>query len=169
MRLVKIEKTSTGFALDPNAYLDKLPDLRAQLPPGAWAFASDPEHYDHHSERCVKDLKLVALAADVDGDADDGALRVRFAFNDVAPEQLTIRYEDASSVLIHSDADARMKAYGAERKGLMHRLGPVQLDEVMPHPDGCEHEIKLIGGTIRIVCADLVASWISRPAAESAP
>jgi len=57
MELVKIEKTSTGFSIDPNPYLDVLAELRGELPPGAWSFVSDSGHYDFYSERCVKDLR----------------------------------------------------------------------------------------------------------------
>jgi hypothetical protein len=38
------------------------------------------------------------------------------------------------------------------------RLGEVILDEVLPHPDGCAHEIACHSGAITIVCRDLDAS-----------
>jgi hypothetical protein len=42
--------------IDPTAYLEQLPSFEAEFPPGAWAFASDPGHYDFYATKCVKDL-----------------------------------------------------------------------------------------------------------------
>ena len=44
--------------LSPLDYLAALPELAPKLPPGARAFATDPQHYDFSSRRCVKDLTL---------------------------------------------------------------------------------------------------------------
>lgn len=56
MKHVRVEATGTGNFLDPDAYLGLLPTLVGALPPGARAFAADPDHYDFFSRRCVKDL-----------------------------------------------------------------------------------------------------------------
>ncbi|MFE3175260.1 hypothetical protein ACFXPA_27100 [Amycolatopsis sp. NPDC059090] len=58
MKHVRVEATGTGNYLDPRAYLGLLPGLSAELPPGARAFAADPDHYNFHGARCVKDLVL---------------------------------------------------------------------------------------------------------------
>ncbi|MEV5843613.1 hypothetical protein AB0M32_16790 [Streptomyces sp. NPDC051985] len=47
--------------LDPARYLDHLPSISGDLPPGARAFATDADHYDFRSRRCVKDLMLRAV------------------------------------------------------------------------------------------------------------
>lgn len=51
-------------ALDPSPYLSCLPSISGDLPPGARAFATDTDHYDFHSRRCVKDLTLRAVRGD---------------------------------------------------------------------------------------------------------
>jgi hypothetical protein len=157
MELVKIEKTSTGFSIDPNPYLDVLAELRGELPPGAWSFVSDSGHYDFYSERCVKDLRPISIS--VGGAGDDYSVMIRFAFNSFAPEQLHIRYSGVSVLLVKMDDGSTASNHVSS--GLLRQLGPVLLDEVMPHEYGCVHEIKLTGGQIRVVCADLQAEWIS--------
>ncbi|MER7843953.1 hypothetical protein ABTZ03_08385 [Kitasatospora sp. NPDC096077] len=161
MQLVRIERTATGFALDPRPYLARLPALRPELPPGAEAFATDPAHYDFASERCVKDLKLASLVVTED------AVVLRCSFNDVAPEQLVIRYTGVTALLI--EAAPPTGAGGPTgpdgQDGLRERLGPLQLDEVLPHPHGCTHELGHIGGTVRITAGDLTATWLPRPPA----
>ncbi|MFJ4183675.1 hypothetical protein [Kitasatospora sp. NPDC089509] len=155
MQLVRIERTATGFALDPRPYLARLPALRPELPSGAEAFATDPAHYDFASERCVKDLKLASLVATED------AVVLRCSFNDVAPEQLVIRYTGVTALLI----EAAPPTDSSAPDGLRERLGPLQLDEVLPHPHGCTHELGHIGGTVRITAADLTAAWLPCPPA----
>jgi hypothetical protein len=41
--------------ISPQAYLDRLPELRAALPEGAAAYAAERGHYDFGSPRCVHD------------------------------------------------------------------------------------------------------------------
>ncbi|WP_251023661.1 hypothetical protein [Streptomyces sp. ISL-10] len=38
-------------------------------------------------------------------------------------------------------------------------LGTVILDEILPHRDGCSHEIACWDGNLIIVCCDLQATW----------
>ncbi|WP_260476530.1 hypothetical protein [Streptomyces sp. WAC 06783] len=38
-----------------------MPSISGDLPPGARAFATDTDHYDFRSRRCVKDLTLRAV------------------------------------------------------------------------------------------------------------
>lgn len=38
-------------------------------------------------------------------------------------------------------------------------LGTVILDGVLPHRDGCSHEIAFHNGSLAVVCRDLVAIW----------
>ncbi|MHC0434198.1 hypothetical protein ACX6XY_29120 [Streptomyces sp. O3] len=38
-------------------------------------------------------------------------------------------------------------------------LGTVILDEILPHRDGCSHEIACWDGTLTLVCRDLRATW----------
>ncbi|MEV6608086.1 hypothetical protein [Kutzneria sp. NPDC051319] len=58
MKYVKVTATATGNRLDAGTYLELLPTLVEALPPGAWAFAADPDHYDFAGRQCVKDLPL---------------------------------------------------------------------------------------------------------------
>ncbi|MEU5210108.1 hypothetical protein [Streptomyces sp. NPDC020742] len=38
--------------------------------------------------------------------------------------------------------------------------GTVILDEVLPHADGCSHEVAFRPGTLFVVCRDLTATWV---------
>lgn len=138
MKYIKIEQTEQGFSLDPTAYLDQLEAIATQLPPGAAAFAREPGHYAF-GDRCVKDLKLDRASL------VGGALELSFVGYMPEP-RLVIRYE-------------RVVSFTAVADGGADELGRVQLDEILPHESGCRHEIKLITGTVAVVCADLTAEW----------
>jgi hypothetical protein len=157
MRFVKVENTGTGFSLDPNPYLEHLDDVAGTLPPGARAYATDPDHYDFYSERCVKDLKVKSISVtDSMGIVSVDAL---FEFNEIAPERLRIRYAGVVDLRIGASP-----GWGHEYPPVMgtRRLGDVQLDEVLPHEAGCSHEIQMISGTIKVICGDLTAEWEAR-------
>lgn len=157
VRYVQVEATGTGYAFDPNPYLDHLELMRDELPAGARAFATDPDHYNVRSERCVKDLKLVTLTvADASGQL---SVQVRFQFNEVAPEVLEIGYRDVLSIDV-SVSDSGPHRYPPDAQ--TRRLSDVQLDEILPHPWGCAHEIQFIKGTITVIAADLEAGWVAR-------
>lgn len=159
MRFVRVEERDEprGFFLSATEYREQLPSLQAELPPGAWAFASNADHYDFYSERCVKDLKMLGITT---SDELDGlSVVARFSFNNFAPEQLVIRYVAVSSLSVNVGI---VGGNGGSDSDLVRQLGPLQLDEILPHAHGCEHEMKLIGGTIRVVSADLNASWVAR-------
>lgn len=134
---------------DARQYLEVLPELAERLPPGARAFATDPDHYDLYSERrCVKDLKLESTAF-----ADDltaVGLELRFRFRPGQP-LLTIAYTDLVSFTLE------VGERPAQIPGV--RLGDLALDEILPHDRGCRHEIAFHYGTIHVVAADLTATW----------
>ncbi|WP_409495883.1 hypothetical protein [Amycolatopsis sp. cmx-11-12] len=139
MEYVKIVPEPTGFFLDPAAYLERLPDLAAELPPGAARFATDPDHYSFFGDRCIKDLHLVAV--DFARENRELAVTARFSWHEGTPVVLTITYRRVEDLRLESGE------------------GPVQLDETLPHERGCRHEIQLIGGSIVVVCADFEAVW----------
>lgn len=68
-------------------------------------------------------------------------------------EDLSIRYAKVERVSLDLRANA----------GRWHRWtdeDQVILDEVLPAPEGCSHEIALHGhGRLTIACRDLVATW----------
>ncbi|MER6022155.1 hypothetical protein [Streptomyces anulatus] len=130
--------------LDPARYLSHLPSVSGDLPPGARAFATDTEHYDFRSRRCVKDLTLRAVRG-----AGGEEAEVEFQHNCWKHDQdLLIRYVGVSGFLIDPVDEDR----GTD-------LGTVILDEILPHRDGCSHEIACWDGTLTIVCRDLRATW----------
>ncbi len=133
--------------LDPGAYLAELPHLAGRLPPGAARFATDPGHYDFHGLRCVKDL----VAGELEHDRATATVRIRFTGNPWKhDEDLLISYTGVKR--IHTDT-----------------IGIVRLDEILPAPEGCSHEIAGLDGTLRIVCADLTASWHRAPRDDDPP
>jgi hypothetical protein len=143
-----------GYWLDPEAYLTVLPRIAADLPPGAREFALDVEHYDFFGPRCVKDLKVGRITM-IDG---EGRLSAELLFvpNQFKHEQeLLVRYVDVTAFTIDVTAGSRGKDVWPEARS----LDDLQLDEILPHEDGCSHEIQLIGGSVRVVAADLTAHW----------
>ncbi|MCX4962701.1 hypothetical protein [Streptomyces virginiae] len=152
MKFVVVEQQGPGtYWHSPHAYLAALPEIAPALPPGARAFATDPEHYDFSAPRCVKDLRPLALPP-----ADDAPERfeIRFAWSGGQDEVLTIRYSGVGRVEITADdgGDVELSDHNS-----------VRLDEVLPDEAGCSHELRLTSATVRILCADLVAEWASDP------
>ncbi|MFF3781786.1 hypothetical protein [Streptomyces sp. NPDC001933] len=164
-----------GFHLDPQEYLRVLPGLLPDLPAGAAEFASDPDHYDFGSSRCVKDLTLDRV--DLVDDHGRVSLELSLGPNEWKHEGgLRIRYSGVRDFRVKTDDDAG----GAGGSGLgggggfvecgdgVPRLGDLQLDELLPHPHGFSHEIAFTEGALLVVGADLVARW-ERPASRSEP
>ncbi|MEV0899533.1 hypothetical protein [Actinoplanes sp. NPDC049802] len=148
MRYIKIIRGRDGNALDATGYLDAISTFAERLPPGARVYATDPQHYDFFGRRCVKDLKPVALTL---GDGDGKAwAELRLQHNCWKHEEnLTIRYSHVHSVTMDPDtADADVDS-----------LLDVMLDEVLPHEQGCSHEVAFLAGSLTIVADDLVATW----------
>jgi hypothetical protein len=130
--------------LDPARYLSHLFSICGDLPPGARAFATDADHYDFSSRRCVKDLELRAVRG-----AGSQEMEVEFQHSCWKHDQdLLIRYVGVSGFVIDPVDEGR----GTD-------LGAVILDEILPHGDGCSHEIACWDGTLTIVCRDLRATW----------
>lgn len=141
MKYVKIEAIDGGFFLDPYAYIAQLAEISARLPVGAAAFAGDPEHYDFSSPRCVKDLEVGSMTLT---DSDGLSLTMVLEPNQFKHETgLIVEYLNVSSVALE----------GADLRDL-------QLDEILPHEDGCSHEISFVGGSLTVVCGDLSARWL---------
>lgn len=155
MKYVKIDVVEgSGYLLDPEAYLAALPGLAPDLPPGAREFALDAGHYDFFGPRCVKDLKVGRITM-TDGE-DRLSVELLFAPNQFKHEQeLLVRYTDVTAFSVDVTAGPRSKNVWPGTR----RLGDLQLDEILPHDNGCSHEIQLTGGTIRVVAADLTAHW----------
>ncbi|MEU2772818.1 hypothetical protein ABZ646_07785 [Streptomyces sp. NPDC007162] len=130
---------------DPGPYLARLPELADRLPPGARAFATDPRHYDPGDRHCVQDLHPL----DVRRPARD-AVELRFRNHRAGPdEDLVVRYTGVSRF--------QTDILGACD---LSSLGEVILDEILPHPDGCTHELACRPGTLVVACTDLVAEWV---------
>ncbi|GAA4909624.1 hypothetical protein ACFPM3_11740 [Streptomyces coeruleoprunus] len=149
MRYVELEARVgelTGV-ISPARYLERLPELVRDLPAGARAFAEDPAHYSFGGKRCTKDLVLQRLGLP-GGDRPD--VEAFFRHNCWKhDEDLVIRYADVAEVRVdipHPD--------------VLAGLGTVILDEVLPHPHGCSHEVALRPGTLYVVCRDLTATWV---------
>ncbi|WP_211588761.1 hypothetical protein [Allorhizocola rhizosphaerae] len=152
----RVERLRDGFMVDPGPYLEILPELAGSLPPGAYRFVSDPEHYDFFSERAIKDLKIERLEL-VDAFAVLG-VELRLAYNELPDvPRLTITYREVTnvSVDVRSGFQIREDWIVAGIK----RLGDVLIDEVRPSPQGCVHVMEMVHGAVSITCKDLDAAW----------
>jgi hypothetical protein len=45
----------------------------------------------------------------------------------------------------------------------------VILDEILPYPDGCTHELACRPGTLVVACRDLVAEWVAATPEDDRP
>ncbi|MFH9426527.1 hypothetical protein [Streptomyces sp. NPDC017529] len=101
---------------------------------------------DFSSKRCVKDLELQHIRG---VGADDQRVEIQFRHNCWKhDEDLVIRYADVSNFDAGSTGDDDWTV-----------LGTVILDEILPHQNGCSHEIGFWNGSLSVVCRDLVATW----------
>src|SRR5882757_8281322 len=143
MRFVEVEDV-----IDPGEYLGRLPGLQDRLPPGAWAFASDPGHYNFYSKRCVKDLTVGRISLWPEGEFQREAdpevgLEVVFEPNQWKHDQgLRISYSGVQHI--------EMRLSPGMPLGV-NRMGQVILDEILPAEGGSfTHEIALHGSTLFI-------------------
>jgi hypothetical protein len=145
-----VQYVRTDGLIDPREYLRQLPQLVDALPPGAAAFATNPGHYDLAGPRCVKDLKLDEYV----WRRAERIVRIRFAANPWKhDEDLVIEYTGVSDVrfTLHGDA--------TPSESIPDWVGSVVLDELLPAPGGCVHEVAMHAGSLLVSCADLVARW----------
>lgn len=153
MKYVRLSDPDFEMLIDPQPYLAALPALQSDLPTGARAFATDPDHYNFYSDRCVKDLKLYEVDYADDGTAIKIEFRLRFnALN--AVDELLITYAGLRSLTWETVDDNPIGPT---------RLGDLILDEILPHEQGVSHEWVFRGGSISVTAADLTARWISPP------
>jgi hypothetical protein len=145
----------TGEVLDPEAYLRALPELKNELPRGAYRFAADPGHYDFHSTNCVHDLEFgrVKLSDEPSGVVEVELVRNQWKHNG----NLVLRYWGFCS----SSLDASSPVAG-------HRaLGDLMLDELLPHEGGVRHEFAFEGSTVVVEADDLWHLWLKRPTQQT--
>jgi hypothetical protein len=146
VRFIRFTDDQGEPLIDPRAYLERLPELAPELPPGARAFATEPGHYDFYGQRCVKDLKLRSQT----WAPEANALELSFRHNCWKHEEdLTIRYAGLRS--LHTDLVVASVQVST--------AFDVVLDEVLPHQGGCLHEIGFWGGTMVVAADDLAAVW----------
>ncbi|MFI0447478.1 hypothetical protein [Actinomadura sp. 6N118] len=138
-----------AYRLDPKPYLERLPQLAEKLPSGARDFVLQPSHYEFGEPKSVKNLKVAELGLWADGQA---SIVLRLSPNPwMHTSFLTIEYQGVSACTIEVDED--------EDEEYPQGLDRLLLDEILPHVNGCTHEIKFTGGLINITCKDLTARW----------
>lgn len=153
MRYVTVEPTRNGFCIDTDPWHAWLDEHADELPPGARAVAADPEHRNIWHEWSPRLAKFESLTS---RHTDDGAAAtlVLSAVGHAADRpRYVVRYEGVSRI---------------EVDGALGRLEPASLlaYEVVAHPDGVEHGLRLLGGSIAVVARDLTAGWFPRGSAE---
>lgn len=149
MQHVRVTATDVGFDLDPTAYTDLLPTILPQLPPGAAAFADDEQHYRFHADHCVKDLKLAGIDFD---ETESMSVTLAFTWRFGSPTVLSIAYSGVQAFTIETGE-------GYPGGGRFWSLGELLLDEILPHPIGCSHEMEFTAGRVHVICGDLTAVW----------
>ncbi|MFD0262702.1 hypothetical protein ACFVH7_31065 [Kitasatospora indigofera] len=140
--------------LDPRPYLELLPVLGLSLPPGARAFAADHGHYDFAGRRCVKDLTLHRAGYVHDGQDLDLSFRHNCWKHD---EDLVIRYTGVTDVRISTPNEP----------STWDDLGTLILDEILPHDQGCTHEMAFRPGSAIVTCNDITATWVAADCPEA--
>lgn len=145
MRYVKVESTGGGSMADPREYLEWLAEHAEELPPGARAFATHPEHYDFGHQWCPRGASFDRMSTRF---TDDGVVvTLVLAAYGGAPPEFVLRYRGVTSV--ESDGDHG----GRPQSSLL-------VDEIVPDGDGgVRHELAFTGGTITVVAADLTTGW----------
>ncbi|MER5525054.1 hypothetical protein ABT075_10685 [Streptomyces sp. NPDC002677] len=140
--------------IDAGPYLVRLPEFAGELPPGARAFATDPDHYDFGGHRCVKDLRPLEMRRTAPDD-----IEIRFGHNCFKhDEDLVVRYSGVSRF--------QTDVLGACD---LTSLGEVILDEILPYPGGCTHELACRPGILVVACRDLVAEWVAATHEDDRP
>lgn len=138
------------FPYDYRPYEEHLPEFVDELPEGARKFATDPDHYDFSSPRCVKDLLVDRIDYSDDYETVDIEIGLRFEPEPSSkPLPFRIQYLDVRSFSIDV----------GERQPAGVRLGDLALDEILPHEHGVSHELAFHAGTIRVIAKDLIATW----------
>lgn len=149
MQYVVVERRGPGtYWHDPQPYLAVLHSLHDALPAGAWSFAADPDHYDFSAPNCVKDLLLRTTPPTTN---PSGSFDLRFDRRPIPGHNgLTLSYNAVTSVELVTEDGA---PFGRSA------FNSLRLDEILPAPGGCTHELAFTTATIKITCADLQASW----------
>lgn len=137
--------------IDPTEYLGILKGVAPRLPPGARAFATDAQHYDFYSPRCVKDLSVLSLECLDSGESVDVRLHLK-ANPSKHDADLLLDYFACAKVTLEVKPSRPLGH---------HRLGQVVLDELLPEPEGCRHEIAFTGGVLALVSRDVRARWVA--------
>lgn len=157
MKYAVVTGTSTGFMIDATPYLKVLSELAPQLPPGARKFVSEEAHFEFMGAFAIKDLRFSRLVLTEVEYGGGLRLAISFAPNRFKHDRgLVITYEDVLEFSVRS-GDER---FADIERDLRNHPGDVLIDEVLPHAHGCVHEIALTVGVIRVLCADLHASWV---------
>jgi hypothetical protein len=157
MRYVSLDATADGITgmIDPAGYLRQLPVLAPALPAGAREFATDGQHYDFYSRRCVKDLKI----ARIQFSPERAGLEIGLRHNCWKHEEdLVLCYGSVRGLEVAFTYSQSSPPWTVLGEACL--LGEVILDEILPHEHGCSHEIACHTGTLTVVCQDLTARWI---------
>jgi hypothetical protein len=152
VRYATVQFSDDGTMTDVLPYLEWLGAHADELPPGARAFALDPEHYDFSHEWCPRSASFDRMSTRY---TDDGVVvTLVLAAWGGAPPEFVLRYDGVSHVELDGDHG------GFPRSGLL-------VDELLPHADGVSHELVLRSGTITVVARDLTAGWRGKAGPES--
>jgi hypothetical protein len=157
-------KWESGEDLDPSVYIEWLVQRGDELPPGALAYVSHPNHFDYYAFRvgdeplepgtplCPKDLLLHEVIWS--GGRDCVELRLMFPGYDpetIGGFDLTIVYRNVLRFHLdhHRDAPRRVPV----------QLGGLMSDEVTPAGLGVVHYLDFECGSVVVVGDDLTATW----------
>lgn len=152
VRYVTVRSSDGGTMTDVRPYLAWLGDHADELPPGARAFALDPEHYDFSHPWSPRSASFDRISTRF---TDDGVeVTLVLAAWGGAPPEFVVRYRGVTHAESEGDHGSR------PRSGLL-------VDELLPHTNGVRHELVFTGGTITVVAHDLTAGWRGKAGPES--
>ncbi|MDJ0367228.1 hypothetical protein QMK33_18930 [Hymenobacter sp. H14-R3] len=136
--------------LDTSAYAAYLHRIAGLLPPNAYAFASDSEHYNFYGQYCTHDLKLNRI------EITNGSTALSHT---VFLDKSEFKHEKNLRIDYYGVVSFQLNRLPPD---VEHAVDGLLIDEISVEAttNRVVHEIQFWGAELRILCCDLVAQWL---------